>query len=168
MSYRGIEPPETIDLYRYQNGEITIRQVRAKNPGTGPPWHSFKTHTRLEDKARKRLAAWMRQYKIEGVDPATVPLITSATPRSSQAKAKPNLPAVIPPKPGTTSAERKAYKNGYQAASYHVRKGNGKAPLKASGMVAARDVVGALAASMNASAVILRLLQDATDDPTSD
>lgn len=169
VGYRGIEPPENVDLYRYQNGEIVIRERRDEHTGTGPPWHSHKIRTSDEGKARKRLAAWLKQKKIEGVDPATVPLNSSPPGTRPELKrsTKANLPAVIPQR-GKTPAEIQAYKNGYAAASYHVKKGKGGNGNGREAAAMTKDLVGALAANLNVSAVVLKLLQQATEDTTSD
>jgi hypothetical protein len=162
----NVPPPEPIDLYRYQNGEIVIRQVRSKeDEGQGPPWRSFKVNTRIEARARARLTAWLKQRKIEGVDPATVPIrSTPVAPKS--AKASPGT-ALVPVngKETMTEAERQAYKNGYSAAAYHRRKGGAKG---GSSDTTLRDIVGLLAANLNALAVTVRLLQDRLGDTTSE
>src|SRR5262249_18498768 len=158
MTYRGIEAPESIDLYRYQNGEITIRRRRAKFSGTGPPWSSHKTGTRQEDKARAFLASWLKREKITDVDAAKVPFILS--------KPQPGTALAVIPSNGKddmTEAERRASQNGYRPPASH-RKKNGKG----GGEESLRDIVGIIAANLNSLAVAIRLLQDRIGNTTSE
>lgn len=162
-------PPTGIDLYRYQNGEIVIRQPRDPQSGSGPPWTSQKVGTRIEAKARKRLAAWLKKKKIDGIDAATVPFVDHRVKANGANGEAPVLrnPTGVNQYTGLSKAERKRdYMREWSRRK--KAKQDGKTAATRDDLESARALVQVVGQSLAAAATSLRLLNEALGNPSED